>query len=88
MAEGVAGSHGDLSLVVISTLRAVDVVLDRDGASFGFRLTGANPVKIDAVDPSSPAHSAGLRPGDTLWAVNDVRLTYGFCFSTFVCIRE
>jgi hypothetical protein len=70
--RGVKRSRGNLVLLVISTLRTIDIVA-KPGEPFGFTITGSNPVRIESVDDNSPAAHLRLRPGDIIWAVNDVR---------------
>lgn len=62
---------GDLTLVVISTLRTIELTCT-PGVAFGFDLHGNCPVTIASVDPGGQAAGAGLRAGDAIWAVNDV----------------
>ena len=66
------GERADLDLVVVSTLRTIDLVQQK-GARLGFSLSGSSPVLISAVDVGGQADRAGLRRGDAIWAVNDVQ---------------
>eukprot|EP00051_Salpingoeca_urceolata_P018394 m.257754 g.257754 ORF g.257754 m.257754 type:complete len:994 (+) comp19184_c4_seq1:117-3098(+) len=70
-----AGTRGALTLVVIASLRDVEIV-SAPKQPFGFTLSGDAPVRVGAIDAGSPAQLAGIRPGDAIWQVNGVTVTH------------
>ena len=46
------------------------------GRGFGLSLSGNAPVVVRSVDPRGPADMAGIRPGDTIFAVNGLNVRY------------
>eukprot|EP00730_Choanoeca_flexa_P019166 TRINITY_DN9352_c0_g1_i2.p1 TRINITY_DN9352_c0_g1~~TRINITY_DN9352_c0_g1_i2.p1 ORF type:complete len:1001 (+),score=262.66 TRINITY_DN9352_c0_g1_i2:72-3005(+) len=62
----------DLHVVVISTLRVVELRVPVAGTSYGFELAGEKPVRLAVVNSGSPAARVGLRKGMPIWSVNGV----------------
>ena len=50
-------------------------MIERGEKSFGFTVTGVNPVTIGRVHPDSPAEAAGLMKGDYVISVNRLNVT-------------
>lgn len=62
------------ALAVISRIRTFD--LRRRKGRFGFTVRGKGPVFIAGVEPQSPAHNVGIKPGDLVLRINDSNLRH------------
>ena len=51
------------------------VRLERQNSSWGFTVTGADPVLIGRIQNDSPAEAAGLQRGDQIVSVNGLQVS-------------
>lgn len=60
--------HGLCRVCIGRNLPQVTILRGKDG--FGFTICSDSPVRVQAVDPGSPAHQAGLQQMDTVLQLN------------------
>lgn len=63
-------SEGHASVHIMQSVIVKSVDLSRGPGGFGFTLSSQGPCVLSCILASSPAHKAGLRPGDQILYVN------------------
>ena len=74
-------TDGDLCVCVCQ----VTVLRGKDG--YGFTICSDSPVRVQAVDPGSPAHQAGLQQGDSILQLNGLPVEQWKCVDLAQAIR-
>ncbi|XP_074525834.1 regulator of G-protein signaling 3-like isoform X2 [Halichoeres trimaculatus] len=71
-----------------SSIQRLTVNIHRGKDGFGFTICSDCPVRVQAVDPGSPAHQSGLRQGDSVLQLNGLPVETWKCADVAHAIRS